>query len=98
MFQPAKQSPAQIFKLLEVRLAHLAEQETFQSWHALTIVGTHLSEEPVRLATAARAAVADGRGPVGLVAEPRGRGGGELARLQHHTGAEEIADLVPRTA
>ena len=93
-----KDTAAEAFKVFEVGLADLAEEEAFEAGDALAIVGAELGEEPVGFAAAAGAAIADGLGAVGLVAKPGGSAGGELAILQDDTGVGEVEELVAGTA
>ncbi len=59
MPQVREQLPPQILEVLQVGLADLAQQQALQPRHALTVVHAHLRQQPVRLAAAARPAVAD---------------------------------------
>ena len=52
----------------------------------------------MRFATAASAAIADGRGAFGMVSEPGGRAGGQLTRLKNDAGADKICVLIRGTA
>ena len=67
----------------------------FEARDALAVVGTDLGERPVSFAAAASAAVADGIGTVGLIAEASGRAGSQLPGLEDDTGVSEVEELVP---
>ena len=93
-----KEFASKVFEVFAVGFAYLAEQETFEPGKALTIVETELGEEPEGLTAAACAAEADGSWAVGMVTEPGGSAGGELAGLKQDPGANEIVGLFKRTA
>ncbi len=93
MVQPPEQPAAQILEMFQVRLADLAQQQTFQTRHALAIIRAHLREQPMRFAAAASAAVANRHRPVRCIAQPRRRRRGQLPRLQNHVGAGEAVHL-----
>ena len=97
MVQPTEQSAAEIFKVFQVRLADLAEQQTFQARHALAVVRAHLREQPVTFATAASTAVANRHRPVRCIAPSRRRRRGQLPFLQNHVGAGKFVHLSHRT-
>ena len=82
MRQLAKQSSPQILEVFEFRFPHLAEQQAFQSIHTLTIIHTHLREQPVRLPATARTAVTDRRRPIRFIALSRRSAGDQLSFLQ----------------
>ena len=98
MIQAPEQPAAQILEMFQVRLADLAQQQTFQPRHALAIIRPHLREQPMRFAAAARAAVANCHRPVRCVAQPRRSGRGQLPRLQNHIGGGKPVHLALRTA
>ncbi len=97
MVQPPEQPAAQILEMLQVRLADLAEQQTFQARHALAIIRPHLRQQPVRFAAAASAAVANCHRPVRCIAQPRRSRRGQLPFLQNHVGAGKAIHLPFRT-
>ena len=94
MLEGGEDALAEIFKILCVGLADLAEEETVETGDPLTIVGPHLGEEPVGFAAAARTAVADSSGAIRLIAQSGGGTGGELARLEEDAGADQVIHLV----
>ena len=96
--QAGEEALAEVFEVFEVGFADFAEEEAFEAGDALAIVGAHLGEEPVGFAAAASAAVADGGGAVGLIAEAGGGAGGELPGLEDDAGADEVQELVAGTA
>lgn len=98
MFERMEESTAQVFEIFEVRFADLAEEKTFKAGPALAIIGSHLSEEPMRFATATGAAIADGGWTVWLVAQARGGTGCELAGLKDNACFRQVEDLVSRAA
>src|SRR5437870_2604089 len=61
MFQPPDQPPLQLLKMLSVRFTGLAEQQTLEARHPLTVIGTHLRRQPMRFSTATGPAVANCR-------------------------------------
>ena len=63
----------------------------------MAVVGAHLGEEPVGFAAAASAAVADGGGAVGAIAEAGGGAGRELPGLEDDAAADEVQELVAGT-
>src|SRR5687767_1451748 len=65
--QLPKQPPPQVLEVLHVRLAHFPQQQTLQARHTLAIIRAHLSEKPMRLATATSATIADGCRAIGFV-------------------------------
>ena len=85
---------AEVFEVFEIGFAYFAQEEAFEAGDALAIVGADLSEKPMGLAAATRAAEGDGSGTAGLVALARGGGGSELFRLEEDHGAGEVDDLV----
>ena len=98
MREPREKTPSEVLEVFDIRFADLPEEQTFEAGEALAIIRPHLGNEPVRLATAAGAAKADGGGAIGSVAEPGGGAGGELAGLQDDAGADKILHLVERAA
>ena len=93
-----EEAPAEVLEVFEVGFADFAEEEAFEAGDALAVIGAHLGEEPVGFAAAAGAAVADGRGAVGQVAEAGGGAGGELPGLEDDAGADEVLHLILGTA
>ena len=86
---------AKALEVFEIGFDDFTEEKTVEARAALAIVGAHLGGEPVSLAAAASAAVADGIGTAGLIAEPGGGTGGQLAGLEDNAGAGEVEELVP---
>lgn len=64
----------------------------------MAIVDAHLSDKPMRFATATRAAEADGGRAGFKVAKARGGTGGELFWLQNNTSIDEPLHLIGRAA
>ena len=79
-----------------IGFADFAQEEAFESGHTLAIIGAHLGEEPVRFTAAASAAITDGGGSIGQVAQAGSGAGGELPGLEDEAGVEEVLDLVTR--
>lgn len=77
--QAVEEFAPEIFKMLHVCFAHLAEEEAFQFGNALAIIRAHLRQEPVGLAAATSAAEPDGGG----AARPIAAAGGGEARIGH---------------
>jgi hypothetical protein len=96
--QEVEEASAKVLEVLEVGFADLAEEETLEARDALAVVDADLGEEPVGFAPAPGAAVADGSGAVGFVAEASGRAGGELAGLEDDARLGEVEELVGGTA
>ena len=94
MRQQREEALAKILQILEIRFADFAEEKTFQAGEALAIVSAHLGQEPVGFPAAARAAVADGLGTVGLIAATCGGAGGQLRGQEHQAGVREVEELV----
>jgi hypothetical protein len=89
-----EEAQAEIFEGFTVGLAGFAEEEDFEAWITLAIIGRDLSEEPVRFASTARAAEANHGGAAGEIAEASGGTGGVLAGLKDETGTGIVGELV----
>jgi hypothetical protein len=92
--QMPEQATPEVVEIFEIRFADLAQQQALQTRHALTIVDSQLREQPMRLATTSRTAVAHRRRPVALVTKPRRRTGRKLARLEDDARAREVPHLI----
>src|ERR1051325_684325 len=97
MRQTTIEPPSKILKIFHVGFANLSQEKTFQTWDPLTIVRSHLGQEPVRFSTASGATVAYCRRSVGQVTASRCRTGCQLSRLEHHTSPQEVFHLILRT-
>ena len=97
MGQAGEDVLAEVFKVFEVGLADLAQEEALEARDALAVVGAHLSEEPVGFAAAASATVADGGRAVGPIAEAGGGTGRELLFQEDDAGADKVQELVAGT-
>ena len=98
MLQPGEQPAPQVLKRLHDAFPDLSQQQALQPRHALTVVSAHLRQKPMAFAAAPGPAVADCRRPVGPVAQPRRRRGGELPLLQPDPRPDQVPDQVFRAA
>ncbi len=90
MIQPGEQALAIIFQVLGIGFADFAQKQAAKSRHPLTIVGSHLGEQPVGFTAAACAAIADGARPIRLITQPGGGASEQLADLHNLTGIGQV--------
>ena len=93
VFEAGEDCVAEVLEVLGVGFADFAQQQAFEARHPLAVIDAHLREEPMRLPTATRATVADGRRPVRRITQPRRGRRRELAGLQDAVGAFEVGHL-----
>ena len=96
--QGMEETVTQIMEVFEVGFEGFAKQQTFEAGHPLRIVSAHLGEEPMGFATAASATETDRRGAFGPIAEASRCAGSELLWLKNNSCADEILQLIGRTA
>jgi hypothetical protein len=96
--QMAEHTLTEVVKALDIGLAGLAEEQALKAGVTLAIIATHLSQEPMRFSAPASAAIPDGGGTVGQIAEAGGGTGSELARLEEDARANKVLNLIDRTA
>jgi hypothetical protein len=98
VFHIAEDFLAKVTEGFEVGFAYLAQKESFEAGHALAIVETDLSDEPVRFTSSASAAISDFSGAVIEITKTSGSTGGKLAFVEGAPAASEVLDLIRRAA